>query len=283
MRCLPAAALACLLIACPERKVPERGIELVYTKKDAAPVRPVVEKRLAQAKVKARLSEDDGSLSVRVPEDGDVARVKALLSRVAKLEMCEELEDEASALCSKSDEGEVALEKESLFGASYPGGPTVPARGVCFFSGRDRAAVVAAAKAATSGRVLLEAYQEGRVRTFFAPKTCFSPGVDEARALPSQFGPGAELNLTFDPPSGKEFAALTGRLVGRRLLVVLDGDVALAPLVQERIAGGSARITQGAKGSQADLELLGAALVGGALEGVSLTAERPFGPPSLTR
>lgn len=70
---------------------------------------------------------------------------------------------------------------------------------------------------------------------------------------------GADLksaDVTFDRTTGKpvvaiefsqdgaqKFAALTARNVGKPLPIVLDGDVISAPVVQETISGGSARIS----------------------------------------
>ena len=41
----------------------------------------------------------------------------------------------------------------------------------------------------------------------------------------------------------RKFATVTGANVGRRLAIILDGNVYSAPVIQERISGGEAQIT----------------------------------------
>lgn len=54
------------------------------------------------------------------------------------------------------------------------------------------------------------------------------------------------VGLEFKPNGAKIFENLTGENIGKRLAIVLDGNVYSAPVVQGRIAGGSAQITLGA-------------------------------------
>lgn len=54
------------------------------------------------------------------------------------------------------------------------------------------------------------------------------------------------VGLEFKPNGAKIFENITGANVGKRLAIVLDGNVYSAPVVQGRIAGGSAQITLGA-------------------------------------
>ena len=53
------------------------------------------------------------------------------------------------------------------------------------------------------------------------------------------------VGLEFKPSGAKIFEEITGANVGKRLAIVLDGNVYSAPVVQGRIAGGSAQITLG--------------------------------------
>lgn len=53
------------------------------------------------------------------------------------------------------------------------------------------------------------------------------------------------VGLEFKPQGSKIFEEITGANVGKRLAIVLDGNVYSAPVVQGRIAGGSAQITLG--------------------------------------
>lgn len=51
--------------------------------------------------------------------------------------------------------------------------------------------------------------------------------------------------LEFKPNGARLFEELTGAITGKRLAIVLDGNVYSAPMVNGRIAGGSAQITLG--------------------------------------
>jgi protein-export membrane protein SecD len=51
--------------------------------------------------------------------------------------------------------------------------------------------------------------------------------------------------LDFKPQGARIFEEITGANIGKRLAIVLDGNVYSAPVVQGRIAGGSAQITLG--------------------------------------
>lgn len=53
------------------------------------------------------------------------------------------------------------------------------------------------------------------------------------------------VGLEFKPQGAKIFEEITGANIGKRLAIVLDGNVYSAPVVQGRIAGGSAQITLG--------------------------------------
>lgn len=53
------------------------------------------------------------------------------------------------------------------------------------------------------------------------------------------------VGLEFKPQGAKIFEEITGSHIGKRLAIVLDGNVYSAPVVQSRIAGGSAQITLG--------------------------------------
>jgi preprotein translocase subunit SecD len=54
--------------------------------------------------------------------------------------------------------------------------------------------------------------------------------------------------MRFDTQGAKQFEKLTGQHVGQAMAIVLDGKVTSAPVINERIAGGSARITLGRSG-----------------------------------
>lgn len=54
-----------------------------------------------------------------------------------------------------------------------------------------------------------------------------------------------EVAINFKPSGAKIFEEVTGNNIGRRLAIVLDGNIYSAPVLQTRISGGSARITLG--------------------------------------
>lgn len=53
------------------------------------------------------------------------------------------------------------------------------------------------------------------------------------------------VSLDFKASGAKIFEEITGKNIGRRMAIVLDGNVYSAPVIQSRIAGGSAMITLG--------------------------------------
>ncbi|WP_164018435.1 protein translocase subunit SecD [Pyxidicoccus trucidator] len=68
-----------------------------------------------------------------------------------------------------------------------------------------------------------------------------------------------EVNLSFDPAGAREFEKLTEAGVGRRMAIVLDDNVHMAPNINEKIGGGRARITMGRMGARTFEEWLGEA------------------------
>jgi len=261
------AAVALLAVGCPHLKKPEHGLELQYAKDAPASLRPVVEKRLAALKVKARIDEDAETLRVRLPQGADVASVKALLAVRGELELCEELPDDARKWCEAKPPEGVTSRSE------------MPPREGCFLVGHDAAAVRKAAKKDVSGRVVLEK-QDGEWRTYAVPQSCLTPGVAEASMQRTEGLPFPTVHLRFDRSGAKQFEALTTRLVGKRLVLLLDGEVQMAPVVQEPITGGAGQLTTGTS-DEATVRTLAAALQGGPLPKLTLTTERTFGPPSL--
>ncbi|RKZ02157.1 MAG: protein translocase subunit SecD [Candidatus Hydrothermota bacterium] len=83
--------------------------------------------------------------------------------------------------------------------------------------------------------------------------------------------------LEFDRKGASKFAAVTGANVGRRLAIVLDNLVQSAPVIQERIPGGRARIT--GFESLDEAKELAIVLRAGALPApVKIVEERTVGP-----
>ncbi len=101
--------------------------------------------------------------------------------------------------------------------------------------------------------------------------------ISDARHRPGQYGEPPYVTVTFDSAGSRRFDQLTGANVGRRLAIVLDGKVQSAPVIQERIAGGQARITGNFTLDEArDLAIV---LRAGALPApVKIAEERTVGP-----
>ncbi|TMQ72605.1 MAG: protein translocase subunit SecD, partial [Candidatus Eisenbacteria bacterium] len=94
----------------------------------------------------------------------------------------------------------------------------------------------------------------------------------------NQSDPGAwGVSMTMTPKGRAEFARVTGNNVGRYLAIVLDGEVASAPVIRERIPSGNASITGNFNvESSKDLSIV---LRAGALPApVNFIEERSVGP-----
>jgi preprotein translocase subunit SecD len=63
-----------------------------------------------------------------------------------------------------------------------------------------------------------------------------------------------EVSLGFTREAAQRFADLTGRSVGRKLAILLDGKIESAPVIESRIEGGRARITMGGFGDAIQLQ-----------------------------
>jgi len=83
--------------------------------------------------------------------------------------------------------------------------------------------------------------------------------------------------IDFDKKGARDFERVTGENVKKRMAIVLDNKVYSAPVIQEKIAGGSARITGSFNAQQArDLAIV---LRAGALPApVQIIEERTVGP-----
>lgn len=92
-----------------------------------------------------------------------------------------------------------------------------------------------------------------------------------------------EVNLTFDSAGADIFANVSGDNVGKRMAIILDEKVNSAPVLQDRIGGGRARITLGGFGDpmkvQNEARDLAGVLRTGALPApLRKTFERQVGP-----
>ena len=77
--------------------------------------------------------------------------------------------------------------------------------------------------------------------------------INDAMVQPDQYNtPG--VSLEFKPAGGRVFATVTGENVGKRFAIVLDDKVTSAPVINEKIGGGRARISMGAGDYQTQLD-----------------------------
>jgi preprotein translocase subunit SecD len=85
------------------------------------------------------------------------------------------------------------------------------------------------------------------------------------------------VSITFDKKGGRDFERITGANVKKRLAIVLDNKVYSAPVIQEKISGGQARIT--GRFTTEEARDLAIALRAGALPApVNILEERTVGP-----
>jgi preprotein translocase subunit SecD len=80
------------------------------------------------------------------------------------------------------------------------------------------------------------------LRVLRAPPALGGKHIVEARVEMESHGPPC-VTVSFDGAGAAAFEALTARLVGRRLAIVSDGAVLMAPRVMSRIAGGRIKIS----------------------------------------
>ena len=77
--------------------------------------------------------------------------------------------------------------------------------------------------------------------------------INDAMVQPDQYNtPG--VSLEFKPAGGRVFGTITGENVGKRFAIVLDDKVTSAPVINEKIGGGRARISMGAGDYQTQLD-----------------------------
>lgn len=178
---------------------------------------------------------------VQLPGMQDSARAKALIGRTARLEfkMVDEKGDLEAALAGRIPPGDVVLYGER----------------------KDKA----------TGQKSREPY-------LLKKRTVISGDLlsDARVSIDNQYGE-SYVSVTFNSQGGRKFAQLTGESVGQRMAIVLDNAVYSAPVIQEKIEGGRARITGSFTPEEAhDLAIV---LRAGALPApVSIMEERTVGP-----
>lgn len=222
------------------------GIELVYRPVGAPlsaaqleDVRDRLSRRLEAAKVPHVVGVDQGSVRVDMPAGASSERVAALrdfLGRRFRLELCEVDEDWMVSL----DRGRLP---EGLSGRDG-GGPTVDLQAA------TREVAEAAAKALAPSlpageRILFQAPRaQGEQWQVLVVKPAAVKNEDIASAEVAMDGERPTVAFQLRKEAVAPFEQLTTRILRRRLAMVLDDAVLMAPLVQSRISG-QAQITLG--------------------------------------
>lgn len=89
------------------------------------------------------------------------------------------------------------------------------------------------------------------------------------------------VSITFDTVGANLFSDVTGKSIGKRLAIVLDGNVYSAPVIQDKISGGKAQIT--GRFELEDAQILATTLRAGSLPAPIRILENLSVGPSLGR
>ena len=94
--------------------------------------------------------------------------------------------------------------------------------------------------------------RNGFVRTYLLQQASPLTGdyLDHAQVSQDSRSGSYAVSMTLDHEGTKIFEQLTAANVGKPMAIVLDGKVASAPVITEKISGGSAQITMGGRGTQ---------------------------------
>jgi protein-export membrane protein SecD/preprotein translocase SecF subunit len=186
----------------------------------------------------------DKSIMVQLPGFKDPDKAKELLGRTAQLKF---------KLVDEEFRGFTALE------GKLPPGIVMERRGnsgALAIVGEDKDAIVALAQPLVpEGRELLfeETPLAGGKKVRYTGQVLKAAtelsGEDVLDATvtydPNSLTNDPVVSLKFTPTGGKRFADITGGNIGRRMAIVLDDVIVSDPVIQAKIAGGSAQITLG--------------------------------------
>ncbi len=199
----------------------------------------IIRRRIDETGVREPTIQRQGAdrVLVQLPGLDDPQRIKALIGKTAKMTF--HLVDEEANL------------GDALAGRLPPGSDVLPLRDRRAQPGQEPRIVVKK-RVMVSGENLIDA----------------QPTFDQGQPI---------VSFRFDAAGGKRFGDATSHNVGKRLAIVLDGQVISAPNIREPILGGSGVITGGFTVAEAqDLALL---LRAGALPApLTVLEERTVGP-----
>ncbi len=219
------------------------------------------------------------SIQISLPGQQDPEQAKELIGTTAQLEF--RMVDDTATFLTDAFKATPPDPKSNITLTSAEGFPQL--------EGPEREGLLAyvKGKAPADRQVLLECVESGvkkgaceKYRTYVVEKNVPLTGESLASADANlNHVNEPEVNITFDTQGGKEFAALTERSVGKRMAIVLDDNVHSAPRINEKIPGGSARISMGRAGGKnldewfKDAQTLALVLKAGALPAPVTTGE----------
>ncbi|MEW6433816.1 MAG: protein translocase subunit SecD [Myxococcota bacterium] len=226
------------------------------------------------------------SIQISLPGQSDPEQAKELIGTTAQLEF--RLVDENPELFkslydSTPPEASAGITLVSARGVDDDGSaPPTP-----FLVGTDREALAAyvKGKAPEGKQILLHCVEAENGKsctkyyTFLVGKDVPLTGdsLTNADASQNPQDNSVQVNFQFDAQGAQDLEALTGNNVGKRMAIVLDDNVVMAPTIQEKISGGSGRITLGRRGAVQErlkeAQMLALALKAGALPAPVTTGE----------
>ena len=238
-----------------------------------------------------------GDIVVELPglNKKDFDRVKRLIGRTAQLEF--KILDDEGTFMAEAGKALPANSSIDVRTDTYDG----KKNGVVaytYFQSKDKKALlefIASLKVPNNRQILLERTKATDKKGNKLPDDVWKTHYVRSRAeLTGEYITDAEVNfdqqtgrpevgLTFDNRGADIFARVSGDNVGRRMAIILDNLVNSAPVLQERIGGGRARITLGAMGDPLTLQneardLAGVLRTGALPAPLRKTFERQVGP-----
>jgi preprotein translocase subunit SecD len=196
------------------------------------------------------------SIQISLPGKQDPEQAKELIGTTAQLEF--RLVDDTSPFFTEHHQKNPPPEGSGITLTEHEGFPTL--------RGTNREALLAYVKGHVppDREVLLECQESATKKgacdsylTYLLDRQVPLTGesLSSADASFSQYGE-PEVEITFDASGARDFENLTEKWVGRRMAIVLDDTVNSAPRINEKIAGGRARITLGRALSKSNEDLL---------------------------
>ncbi|MGC4119919.1 MAG: hypothetical protein QM765_36145 [Myxococcales bacterium] len=256
--CWVAAIASMLAVSCNRYGPPDLskgGISLVFAPELPAAALPaekvlvldeiqaIASRRLKRAGIRAIVRIHGDKLGVIVEKSlsaEKVAILKGLVTRQAKIEFREVLDGEVEKLAADLPaETRLVPNAHVLDGKSYYG-LEAPTEAVA-----SKTIEAVRSSLPPNSTLALQASEPGRpvALLLLGPVELDGQAFADARVTMGSDSPRPYISGSLKPGAAETFAKLTRRLVHRRLAVVIDGRVVMAPVVQSAIYGGSMQIT----------------------------------------